>query len=234
MPRFRITSLAVLVAAFAAGLGTMRIGSEVVFKVLFLLLVFAILVGLLGAILHKRDGAWTGFAVFICGYAAVAWYFELANDEELLLTNNGVILIADSLHPIEIPLPRQPEVNAKYVDQIANGQPTSRRPMIVGRTTTSSVEEDLLYERLCRYDYSELDTSMLNASEHRILKDYQTSVRDHRTRVTIAREKHEMARLIGMLWTIAIAGLLGSMSGQFLAWRMKRTAALALLSTSAT
>ena len=106
--RFSLALLMGFIGAIAVGLGGMRLGSDLAEKVTFNLALLALLVGLLGAIVRRGEGAWVGFALFGWCHALLAFVPAAATHQDPLIASVLVRLVAARLHPGPGPAPTAP------------------------------------------------------------------------------------------------------------------------------
>ena len=192
MPRFRITSLIVLVALVAGGLGAMRIGTEVLARSFTTLSMVAMLVGLTGALVIRK-AAWIGFAVFMVGYARAA----PVGPRDGNLGNFAIKNMAEALHPSRTTRPVRPNVDPLFV------------PL-----TGSSLERHFLEEDLD--NSAMLSISSKSVAEKLTIKDYQKQLRFYLDEDDLAKPRQQHSITIGNACIALILGWVGAIVGRSL------------------
>jgi hypothetical protein len=152
--RFPLAILMGFVGFIASGLGAMRNGTELVASLSLGFTIIALLVGLLGAILRPRDGAWVGFALF-------GWFAVILQFTPILPERPGgwrdplskvVGWLADEIHPLVGPAPAFPDFNPTF-DQMAKLMPLANlREDPDAREALSPKEAEVFDEFLRRSD----------------------------------------------------------------------------------
>ena len=199
MPRFRITSLIVLVALIGGGLGAMRYASEFMTKGFTSVLTVAMLVGLTGAIILRR-GAWIGFAVFIVGYAGPFSIPYVENDlGELLITN-----IAEGFHPNKIARPSRPTFSSPYLP-----------PRVVSMAIESSELEAINDRPMLEADLGDDQVSHTD-SELKTLKVYQSDLKLYHEKARLSKPRQDNAIMVGKACLALVLGWIGAIVGQSL------------------
>ncbi len=187
-----LAQLMAVVAVLAAGLGAMRNGSTIAKKLIWSATLIALLVGLLGAIVRRGEGAWVGFALFGWGYALVAFDPGLGSSYyQRLVFADLVEVLVPKLHPIPGPRPSPPALNPDFADRFASDA-----------YLAGADDPDLL--------------ALLTPGERDLLGDFRSRFLGHQRAEAMARGRQINARDVGhALITLGFA-LLGAVLGKAL------------------
>ena len=115
--RFSLAILMAFIGVIAVGLGEMRLGSWLAVRLSLIVTLTSLLVGLLGAIVRRDEGAWVGFALF--GWIAFGLSFMPPIDGNPTLRLDPAAELVDRLaeefHPQLGPGPALPQLNAQFM-----------------------------------------------------------------------------------------------------------------------
>lgn len=160
--RFHLAILMGLIGAIAVGLAGMRVGSELAERVALHFTLAALLVGLLGAIVRRADGAWAGFALFGWSHLGLAFlpHWAPLNRASLISSDVSGEVVA-RLHPDPRVAPTPPTFSGGYVFQLRDWQregdfgaaDLARSQSIVDRLTVA--EREMVAAHIRRIDAHE-------------------------------------------------------------------------------
>jgi hypothetical protein len=116
--RFGLSILMGFISFLAVGLGAMRNGTWLAMRLSLVVTLVALLVGLLGAIVRRGEGAWVGFALFGCFALGLAFMPSIGGNPNLPLDPAVELVdwLADELYPQRIETePAFPELNPQFM-----------------------------------------------------------------------------------------------------------------------
>jgi hypothetical protein len=198
MNRYTLASVLALVGVLAVGLAAIRDGSHLADKVVFTLVLAALSVGLLAAIVLRRDGAWTGFSLFGWGYALLAFVPPInAEIAPHLLTTTPIDDLVTRLHSFRRAEPSPPALNSRFIERIGG---------LENVPTLSKINHS---------------RSLLSPSEEKALDAYQDQFYNFCVQRWAAEEKEVNARRIAHALLTLLLALVGAGLGRALASRSR-------------
>ena len=197
--RVPLASLMALVGIVALGLGAMRIGTPMAVSVAFNVTLFALFVGLLGAIVRRGGGGWVGFALFGWGYAVLALadgqHFETSFGRGLV-TFRLIDDLSVRLHHAAAQLPTPPNLNSRFMVTVGD-----------------------LNNLMPPNSFSKQDPrrSSLTPAEETAVDAYLDDFKLYSDAMSQANERQECAREVGQSLATLLLAAIGALLGRALA-----------------
>lgn len=195
MTRVPLAMLMALIGALALELAAMRLASPLATAAAFNLTLFLLLVGLLGAIVRRGEGSWTGFALFGWSYACFSYAPALLENTPNLMTDFLLDDLAATIHPVPGPAPAVPMLNVRFLSEIGD------------------------LSNLATYRPGMRSRPYLSSAENKALDAYLDQLDLHHMAISAAGERRNRAVRVGQALFILIFGMIGAILGMLLAKR---------------
>ena len=198
MPRFRITSLIVLVALTAVAMAAFRLATDIAVRSVSTVTLTLLALGVLGVVVRRGSPTFVGFAFFGCAYVSVVYPEPLRRlADRYLITIMLVDTLAEQVHPagaVPFSLKLSNDRSMKQIIDVTD----------YDQLTEQWSSDQEFRDHLTGYDYDALRTYL----------DQLSPLAAHR-RAAFRRQRN--ARLIDDSLSALAVGLVGAMAGKVLA-----------------
>jgi len=192
-----------LIGVLALELAAMRVASSLASTAAFNLTLLVLLIGLLGALMRRGEGGWTGFALFGWSYAMFSFVPAFQQNTPGLLTAILLDDLAAKLHA-----PSLPTLNVQFLKVV--GDPSNLLKYRKG-SSDRTIHEGSPFT----FD------SRLTEADETALDAYITKYDLYKQTVDLAGERRIRACQVGQSLSILVLALVGAFLGKLIGLRRK-------------